>query len=85
MAPAREMRSRAGVQHALWRKRRVAADRAPKPLRSSSERLIAIVKSADLRKGDDHASVQRLYRSLLWAILCEGEVGPGVVKIPQVG
>ena len=66
-------------------KKEAAADRAAKPLRSSSEPLIAIVKSADLRKGDDLALVRRLYRSRLWAILFEGEVGPGVVIIPQVG
>ena len=56
-----------------------------KPLRSSSEPLIAIVKSADLRKGDDPTLIRRPYKARLWAILFEGEVGPGVVIVPQVG
>jgi hypothetical protein len=55
------------------------------PFCSSSEPLIAIVKSADLRKGDDLALARRLYRSRLRAILVEGEVGPGVVVILQLG
>jgi hypothetical protein len=85
VAPARRTRAAAAARRALWRKRRAAADRAPKPLRSSSEPLVAIVKSADLRKGDDPTLIRRLYQARLWAILCEGEVGPGVVLIPQVG
>ena len=52
---------------------------------SGSQPLVAMMKSADLRKGDDLALARRLYRSRLWAILFEGEVGPGVVIIPQVG
>jgi hypothetical protein len=54
-------------------------------LRSGSPPLVAIVKSADLRKGDDLALVRRLYQARFWAILFEGEVGPGVVVISQVG
>src|SRR6266481_3938961 len=67
-APAEPLRVRGGHSgrgrrrqlSALWRHRRAAADRAPKPLCSSSEPLIAIVKSADLRKGDDLALARRL-------------------------
>ena len=29
--------------------------------------------------------MRRLYQARLWAILFEGEVGPGVVIVPQVG
>ena len=52
---------------------------------SGSQPLVAMMKSADLRKGDDPTLIRRLYRARLWAILFEGEVGPGVVIIPQVG
>jgi hypothetical protein len=56
-------------------KKEAAADRAAKPLRSSSEPLIAIVKSADLRKGDDPTLIRRLYQARLWAVLFERRPG----------
>jgi hypothetical protein len=43
------------------------------------------VKPADLRKGDDPTLIGRLYQARLWAILFEGQVGPGVMIILQVG
>ena len=52
---------------------------------SGSQPLVAMMKSADLRKGGDLALVGRLHPARLGAILFEGEVGPGVVIIPQVG
>ena len=55
------------------------------PIGLGGAALVAMMKPTHLRKGDDLALVRRLYRSWRWAILFEGEVGPGVVIIPQVG
>jgi hypothetical protein len=55
------------------------------PFCSSSEPLIAIVKSADLPERDNPTLVGWLYEARFRAILFEREVGPGAVVILQVG
>jgi hypothetical protein len=42
-----------------------------------------MMKPTDLREGHDLALIGWLYRARLWAILSEGEVGPGLVIIKQ--
>ena len=64
-------------------KKKAAADRAPKT--PSLKQRAAHSDSEVRRKGDDPTLMRRLYQARLWAILFEGEVGPGVVIVPQVG
>ena len=52
---------------------------------SGSQPLVAMMKSTDLREGDDLAPVGRLCQARLRTVLFEGQVGPGLVIIPQVG
>src|SRR5712672_2128773 len=55
------------------------------PIGLGGAALVAMMKPTHLGEGDDLTPIGRLYQARLWAILFEGEVGPRVVIIPQVG